>query len=57
MMKFLSLIVLKICQNMLNPLKSMLNTLLFVVTVSLVQAVVPVFNNSTAKRTLFQHLF
>ena len=57
MMKCLSLIVLKICQNMLNPLKSMLNTLLFVVTVSLVQAVVPVFNNSTAKRTLFQHLF
>ena len=57
MMKCISLIVLKICQNMLHPLKSMLNTLLFVVKVSLAQAVVPVFNNSTAKRTLFQHLF
>lgn len=42
---------------MLHPLKSMLNTLLLVVTVSLAQAVVPVLNNSTAKRTLFQHLF
>ena len=48
MINCLSLIVLKICQNMLHPLKSMLNTLLFVVTVSLAQAVVPVFNNSTA---------
>ena len=57
MIKCLSLIVLKICQNMLHPLKSMLNTLLFVVKVSLAEAVVPVFNNSTAKRTLFQHLF
>lgn len=57
MIKCLSLIVLKICQNMLHPLKSMLNTLLLVVTVSLAQAVVPVLNNSTAKRTLFQHLF
>ena len=57
MIKCLSLIVLKICQNMLHSLKSMLNTLLFVVTVPLAQAVVPVLNNSTAKRTLFQHLF
>ena len=42
---------------MLHPLKSTLNTLLFVVTVPLAQAVVPGLNNSTAKRTLFQHLF
>ena len=42
---------------MLHSLKSMLNTLLFVVTVPLAQAVVPVLNNSTAKGTLFQHLF
>ena len=55
MMKCLSLIVLNICENMLHPLKSMLNTLLFVVKVSLAQAVV--FNNSTAKRTVFQHIF
>ena len=57
MIKCLSLIVLKICQNMLHSRKSMLNRLSFVVTVPLAQAVVPVLNNSTAKRTLFQHLF
>ena len=57
MIKYLSLIVLRICQNMCHPLKSMLNTLLFALTVSLAQAVVPVLNNSTAKRTPFQHLF
>ena len=57
MIKYLSLIVLRICQNMCHPLKSMLNTLLFALTVSLAQAVVPVLNNSTAKRTPFQHFF